>query len=103
MFISIEEKLSALLNKQGGLEQLEVQGTLSLVVGAEADAYVRVAVAQGANAGFQFKTHPNIDKGAYSSSQVLQLKDPGRPFPTGGCGLDGGGGGCAMFGIIRAG
>jgi hypothetical protein len=31
----------------------------------EADACLRVQLAQGANAGYQFKTHPNIDKAAY--------------------------------------
>jgi len=31
----------------------------------EADACLRVALAAGANAGYQFKTHPNIDKAAY--------------------------------------
>ena len=84
MFISIDEKLSVLLNKQGGVENLEVQGTMSLVVSADAEAFVRVVVQQGPNAGFQFKTHPNIDKVAYNNNGVLGLKDPSRPFPTGG-------------------
>lgn len=53
------------------------------VVHNDEDAFVRVGITSGANRGFQFKTHPNIDKGAYSSSNVLGLKDPSRPFPTG--------------------
>mmetsp|Transcript_17379 Transcript_17379/g.43669 ORF Transcript_17379/g.43669 Transcript_17379/m.43669 type:complete len:512 (-) Transcript_17379:3269-4804(-) len=81
--LNIDEKLSVTLNKQGGLENLEVQGTMSLVVNNDADAFIRVAVASGPNKQFQFKTHPNIDKAAYSSQNVLALKDPSRPFPTG--------------------
>lgn len=81
--LNIDEKLSVLLNKQGGLENLEVQGSMSLVVNNDADAFIRVAVASGANKQFQFKTHPNIDKSVYSSQNVLALKDPSRPFPTG--------------------
>lgn len=81
--LNIDEKLSVQLDKQGGLENLEVQGTLSLVVHSEEDAFLRVAVAAGANKAFQFKTHPNIDKAAYSGQSVLALKDPSRPFPTG--------------------
>jgi hypothetical protein len=81
--LSIEEKLSVSLDKQGGLENLEVQGTMSLVVHSDEDAFIRIAVQSGANKGFQFKTHPNIDKAMYSSSNVLGLKDPARPFPTG--------------------
>ncbi|KIY98750.1 Coatomer subunit delta-1 [Monoraphidium neglectum] len=83
VFAAIDEKLSCILSRQGGVESLEVQGTLSLIVASEADAYIRAKVRQGANQGYQFKTHPNIDKAAYNSEGVLGLKDPSRPFPTG--------------------
>lgn len=33
VYIAIEEKLSVALNKDGGLENMEVQGTMSLQVG----------------------------------------------------------------------
>lgn len=83
VYLFVEEKLAVTLNKQGGLENLEVQGTLSLTVGTDDDAFVRVAVSTGENKGFQFKTHPNIDKQLYSNDNILGLKDPSRPFPTG--------------------
>ena len=41
-----------------------------------------VPLAMGANAGFQFKTHPNINKPLFSSSSALGLKDAARGFPT---------------------
>lgn len=44
VFVSVDEKLSVLLSKTGGLESLEVQGTMSLIVGSDADAYVAVQV-----------------------------------------------------------
>jgi hypothetical protein len=44
VFIGIDEKLTVVLSKTGGLESLEVQGTMSLVVGSDADAYVAVQV-----------------------------------------------------------
>jgi hypothetical protein len=44
VFIGIDEKLSVVLSKTGGLESLEIQGTMSLVVGSDADAYVSVKV-----------------------------------------------------------
>lgn len=40
-------------------------------------------ISAGQNAGFQMKTHPNIDKALYSSQSVLGLKDPHKPFPAG--------------------
>ena len=49
---------------------------------AEEDACIRVRIETGDNAGFQFKTHPNIDKALYGDS-LLGLKDPERPFPVG--------------------
>lgn len=42
--IMIEEKLSVVLRKDGGMENLEVQGTMALLVGMEEDAYIRVVV-----------------------------------------------------------
>ena len=45
-------------------------------------ARVRVLFETGSNQGYQFKTHPNIDKQLYASN-VLGLKDADRPFPTG--------------------
>jgi hypothetical protein len=44
VFVSVDEKLTVLLSKTGGLESLEVQGTMSLIVGSDADAYVAVQV-----------------------------------------------------------
>lgn len=52
-------------------------------VTAEDMALLRVALEMGDNPGYQFKTHPNIDKQLYSSQNTLGLKDPDRPFPTG--------------------
>ena len=38
----------------------------------------------GTNAGYQFKTHPHIDKQKFNGEGVITTKDGGaRPFPTG--------------------
>ena len=82
--LQIEEKLSVVLKKDGGLEYMELQGTMMLEVsGGEEDAFIRVAINTGVNEGFQLKTHPNIDKNLHASENVLGLKDPNRPFPMG--------------------
>eukprot|EP00238_Polyblepharides_amylifera_P000818 CAMPEP_0196570628 /NCGR_PEP_ID=MMETSP1081-20130531/764_1 /TAXON_ID=36882 /ORGANISM="Pyramimonas amylifera, Strain CCMP720" /LENGTH=520 /DNA_ID=CAMNT_0041887173 /DNA_START=99 /DNA_END=1661 /DNA_ORIENTATION=- len=81
--IAIEEKLIVTLKKDGGLESMEVQGTMALEVLNEEDAFIRVQIEAGPNKGFQFKTHPNIDKALHSRENILGLKDPNRPFPTG--------------------
>jgi hypothetical protein len=79
----IDEKLSVVLDRQGGCENLEVIGTMSLTVNSEADACIRVGISSGENKNFQFKTHPNIDKAQYSNNNMLCLKDPSKPFPVG--------------------
>jgi hypothetical protein len=83
IMVGIEEKLTVTLKKDGGLENLVVQGTMSLIVQKEEDAFIRVQVETGANKVFNFNTHPNIDKNLYSEKSILGLKDPKRPFPTG--------------------
>lgn len=54
-----------------------------LQVLSEEDAKLKVEISTGQNAGFQFKSHPNIDKGLYTSENVLRLRDPQKPFPVG--------------------
>jgi hypothetical protein len=80
--VSIQEKLTVVMNKEGGLEQMEVQGVLELLCTDAETACIQVVLKAGINAGFQFKTHPLIDKSLYSSQQRLGVKDPSRPFPV---------------------
>lgn len=65
------------------MENLEVQGQMVLEVRDAASGCLVVKLSQGDTSGFQFKTHPNIDKAMYSNQATLGLKDPARPFPTG--------------------
>ena len=55
---------------------------MCLQVQDEQFAQVRVLFETGNNPGYQFKTHPNIDKQLYGSN-ILGNKDADRPFPTG--------------------
>lgn len=81
--IVVDEKLMVVLNKDGGVESMEVNGGMALQVLNEEDSRLKVNVSAGQNTGFQMKTHPNIDKALYSSQSVLGLKDPQKPFPAG--------------------
>ncbi|KAL3154827.1 hypothetical protein ABBQ38_011369 [Trebouxia sp. C0009 RCD-2024] len=81
--IVVDEKLMVVLNKDGGVESMEVNGGMALQVLNEEDSRLKVSISAGQNTGFQMKTHPNIDKALYSSQSVLGLKDPQKPFPAG--------------------
>ncbi len=78
-----DEKLAVQMSRDGGLQSFEVKGDLQLLVTDAAHGKALVPLALGANPGFQFKTHPNINKPAFQSESVLGLRDPSRPFPVG--------------------
>ncbi|XP_074285200.1 coatomer subunit delta-like [Silene latifolia] len=79
--LTVEEKLNVTLKRDGGLNNFDVQGTLTLQILEERDAYIQVQVESRGNRSVLFKTHPNINKELYSNENLLGLKDPNRPFP----------------------
>lgn len=81
--IVIEENLIVALKKDGGLENFEVRGTMSLAIQNTEDTRLHVQIETGANKNFQFKTHPLIDKELYLRENILGLKDPLKSFQTG--------------------
>ncbi|XP_068654219.1 coatomer subunit delta-like [Aristolochia californica] len=81
--LTIEEKLNVTLKRDGGVGNFDVQGTLSMQILNQDDALIQVQIETGGNPAVLFKTHPNINKELFSNENILGLKDPKRPFPTG--------------------
>ncbi|XP_073045619.1 coatomer subunit delta-2-like [Primulina eburnea] len=81
--LTVEEKLNVTLKQDGGLGSFDLQGTLSLQILNQDDGLIQVQVETGGNPGILFKTHPNVNKELFSGENILGLKDPNRPFPTG--------------------
>ncbi|KAK4800419.1 hypothetical protein SAY86_020906 [Trapa natans] len=81
--LTVEEKLNVTLKRDGGVSNFDVQGTLSLQILNQEDGLIQVQIETGGNPGILFKTHPNINKELFSNENILGLKDPNRPFPTG--------------------
>ncbi|CAN1225371.1 Coatomer subunit delta-2 [Linum grandiflorum] len=81
--LTVEEKLNVTLKRDGGMSNFDVQGQLSLQIRNQEDGLIQVQIEAGANPGVVFKTHPNINKELFANENVLGLKDPNRPFPTG--------------------
>jgi len=77
-----EEKITVVVNRDGGLEQMEVKGDLTLRISDPSVARVRLHVRAVEDANLQFKTHPNVDKKLFSSDNIIALKDSSRPFPV---------------------
>jgi hypothetical protein len=80
--INIEEKMSATMNRDGGLDSLEVKGELVLKVGEPEKARLRLALNATEDSNIQFKTHPHVDKSLWASQHTITTKDPAKPFPT---------------------
>jgi len=78
---SIIEKLELVAENDGGLKNMEVKGELSLTVFDNAFSKVKVHISQGTNDGFQFKTHPNMNKNSFNNDNILALKDTGKAYP----------------------
>jgi len=81
--LTIDEKIVVTMSRDGGLQGMEVKGDLQLLITDPAYGKASLPLKLGENAGFQFKTHPNINKQLFGAEQCLALRDTGRPFPTG--------------------
>ncbi|XP_065853280.1 coatomer subunit delta-like [Euphorbia lathyris] len=81
--LTVEEKLNVTLKRDGGMSNFDVQGQLSLQILNQEDGLIQVQIETGGNPGILFKSHPNMNKELFSNENILGLKDPNRPFPTG--------------------
>ncbi|KAI9365298.1 hypothetical protein BD770DRAFT_357338 [Pilaira anomala] len=80
--IDIEERVSVIANKDGGLEQMEVRGVLTLKISDPSNARISLALQANEDPSIQFKTHPNVDKAAFKDQHIVQMRDLSRPFPA---------------------
>ena len=82
----IREKLSLALNRDGGLEKLELKGDLDLRISSAEAAKVTLQLSTSDSLSaqdLQFKTHPKIDKKAWTDSKKIALRDAKQAFPVG--------------------
>ena len=80
-----EEKISVLMNREGGVESCDIKGTLSLIANKDEAALVGVTVNKAALASctnnWTFATHPKVNKAGYEQNGLLALKDTRKGFP----------------------
>ncbi|WCJ28763.1 Coatomer subunit delta [Euphorbia peplus] len=81
--LTVEEKLNVTLKRDGGMSNFDVQGQLSLQILNQENGNIQVQIETGGNPGILFKSHPNMNKELFATANILGLKDPNRPFPTG--------------------
>jgi hypothetical protein len=76
-----EEKIAVSLVHDGPVS-MEVKGDVSILINDPKCSRVYTTVVKPVRSA-QYKTHPNIDKNRFTKENVLALKNPGRPLPTG--------------------
>ena len=83
--LTLDEKLSASLNRDGGLvDSLEIKGDLLLrITNPDYAPTLRVECTTTPDAALTFKTHPNVDKNQWTSASVIAPKDASKPFVVG--------------------
>ena len=79
--ITVAEKISAKISREGQLKSFNVNGDLQLKISDPSLTKVKLALNASPSHGAQFRTHPKVDKALFSSSQAIQLKDSSSGFP----------------------
>lgn len=82
IMLSIIEKVSATISREGLVESFEIKGSLTLTATSEDASFCSVKLNQGNVDAFAFSTHPKVNKALYDKSAVLQLKNSSTGFPT---------------------
>lgn len=82
ILIVLNEKITAQLSREGGVTASEVKGDLHLRINNAELARAKILLNVGTQAGIQYKTHPNVDRGLFSSASSIGLKDRTKPFPS---------------------
>lgn len=80
--VEIEEKMTVTYENDGGLENLVINGTLVVHTNDTSLTGVSVTLQQGDNDQFQLKTHPKVDKQAFTSGGIIKAKDAGAIMPS---------------------
>ncbi|XP_048839286.1 coatomer subunit delta-like [Brienomyrus brachyistius] len=77
----VEEKISLTCGRDGGVQNMEILGMITLRVSDEKNGRIRLQVSNNDKKGMQLQTHPNVDKKLFTAESVIGLKNPDKSFP----------------------
>ncbi|RDA85011.1 hypothetical protein CP532_2052 [Ophiocordyceps camponoti-leonardi (nom. inval.)] len=80
--IVVSEAISAQLSRDGAINSLAISGDLTLRVSDPALTKIKLSLQAVPSHGAQFRTHPNVDRGLFNSSKVIQMSNAARGFPV---------------------
>ncbi|KOX73974.1 Coatomer subunit delta [Melipona quadrifasciata] len=76
-----EERLNVRIGRDGGLQNFELLGLVTLHISDEKWGRIRVQLENRDSRGIQLQTHPNVDKELFRTRGQIGLKVPTKPFP----------------------
>ncbi|GAA6097976.1 archain 1b [Tachysurus ichikawai] len=79
--LKIEEKISLTCGRDGGLQNMEIVGMITLRVSDDKYSRIRLQINNNDKKGVQLQTHPNVDKKLFTADSVIGLKNPEKSFP----------------------
>ncbi|XP_030648252.1 archain 1a [Chanos chanos] len=79
--LRVEEKISLTCGRDGGLQNMEILGMISLRVSDDKNGRIRLLINNNDKKGVQLQTHPNVDKKLFTAESVIGLKNPEKSFP----------------------
>lgn len=80
--IVMAEDVVVRAGRDGGLQNMEVQGILKLRITDSDHGYIKVQVDNTENRPIQLQTHPNVDRELWRSCCQIGMKMSNRPFPA---------------------
>lgn len=78
----VSEKLTLVAPRDGGLQNLELHGQMTLRITDESLARLQVQLTNNDSRGMQTQTHPQVDKEAFRAQALIRLKNTQKPFPV---------------------
>lgn len=82
ILITVIEKITASINRDGSINSSEVKGDLQLRINNEQYANSKILLEKTPESkAIQFKTHPNVDRNLFLSESIISLKK-GKTFPS---------------------
>ncbi|KAF5892881.1 coatomer subunit delta [Clarias magur] len=79
--LRIEEKITLTCGRDGGLQNMEILGMITLRVSDEKNGRIRLFINNNDKKGVQLQTHPNVDKRLFTAESIIGLKNPEKSFP----------------------
>jgi len=82
----LEEKISANMNRDGGIDSCDVKGTLTYTANTEQGTYATIGINKSVlssqcKSNWNLSTHPKVNKSIYEKQGILALKDTKKGFP----------------------